>query len=80
MLSEIPLENFEKVVNTGIEVLKDMGDYREFDIMNNELGITSVNTDLDDEGLIFKTTVEGTREDYNLIFDINGNLIKKERS
>lgn len=80
LLSEIPLENFEKVVNTGIEVLKDMGDYREFDIMNNELGITSVNTDLDDEGLIFKTTVEGTREDYNLIFDINGNLIKKERS
>lgn len=78
-LSEIPFDSIERIVDTGIEILKEMGDYREFDIMNQELGIKSIYTNLKEEGLIYRTTVYGTREDYNLIFDINGNLLEKER-
>ena len=80
LFSDINYDAFEKIIDTGKEVLKEMGDYREYNIMNQDLGIDSISTHLDGEDLIFKTKVKGIREDYNLTFDKDGNLIEKERA
>lgn len=80
LFSDINYDAFEKIIDTGKEVLKEMGDYREYNIMNQDLGIDSISTHLDGEDIIFKTKVKGIREDYNLTFDKDGNLIEKERA
>ncbi|MGY3776850.1 hypothetical protein [Helcococcus sueciensis] len=79
LFSNINFDAFEKIIETGKEVLKEIGDYREYNIMNKDLGINTISAHLDGEDLIFKAKVEGVREDYNLTFDRNGNLIEKER-
>ncbi|WP_297377615.1 hypothetical protein [uncultured Helcococcus sp.] len=80
LFSDINFDAFEKIIDTGKEVLKEMGDYREYNIMNRDLGINTISAHLDGEDLILKAKVEGVREDYNLTFDRNGNLIEKERA
>lgn len=79
LLSEIDFDSFNKIMDAGIEILKEIGDYREFNIMNNELGINMISTHWQGEDLVFKAEVKGVREDYNLTFDAKGNLIEKER-
>ncbi len=79
LLSDIDFENFNKIMEVGTEILKEIGDYREFNIMNNELGINMISTHWQGEDLVFKAEVKGVREDYNLTFDAKGNLIEKER-
>ena len=79
LLSDIDFDNYNKIRNVGIEILKEIGDYREFNTMNSQLGINMISTHWRDDDLVFKAEVKGVREDYNLTFDAKGNLIEKER-
>ena len=80
LFSEINFDSYKKIVDTGTETLKEMGDYDESKPVKSGPGISYISTHLDKDSLIFKAKVEGTREDYDLTFDANGNLIAKERS
>lgn len=79
LLSEINVDAYKKIVQTGTEILKEMDDYKETYLWDNNFGISYIYTQYKGEDLVFRATVKGTREDYNLTFDANGNLIEKER-
>lgn len=79
LLSDIDFENYNKIMDVGIEILKEIGDYRAFNTMNSELGINTISTRWRGEDLVFQTVLKGVREDYDLTFDAKGNLIEKER-
>lgn len=79
LLSDIDFENFNKIMDVGIEILKEIGDYRAFNTMNSELGINTISTRWLGGDLVFQTVLKGVREDYDLTFDAKGNLIEKER-
>lgn len=79
LFSKINFENYAKMVDIGIKTLKEIGDYNEYYLMNSNLGMSSIYTQYMGSDLVFKARVIGTREDYDLTFDLNGNLIEKER-
>lgn len=79
LLSDIDFENYNKIMDVGIEILKEIGDYRAFNTMNSELGINTISTRWLGGDLVFQTVLKGVREDYDLTFDAKGNLIEKER-
>lgn len=79
LLSDIDFDNYNKIMDVGIGILKEIGDYREFNTMNRELGINIIRTQWRGEDLVFKAELKGVREDYDLTFDAKGNLIEKER-
>lgn len=79
LLSDIDFASYNKIIDIGTEILKEIGDYREFNTMNKELGINMISTHQHGEDLVFKAELKGVREDYALTFDAKGNLVEKER-
>ena len=79
LLSQINFSTYKKMVHAGIELLKEIGDYNEYNLMTDDLGFDSIYTSYKGPDLLFKTRLQGSREDYDLTFDADGNLIEKER-
>ncbi|WP_425538407.1 hypothetical protein [Microaceticoccus formicicus] len=79
LLSEINFSSYKKMVDKGIELLKEIGDYNEYNLMTDDLGFDSIYTPYNGPDLLFKARLQGSREDYDLTFDADGNLIEKER-
>lgn len=79
LLSQINFSTYKKMVHKGIELLKEIGDYNEYNLMTDDLGFDSIYTSYKESALFFKTRLQGSREDYDLTFDTDGNLIEKER-
>lgn len=79
-LDDIDLENIAKMVDTAMEVYRDMGDYKVFDNTETFHGLDHLSGNIDGMGkCYFSSRLWGTREDRGLTFDIDGNLIE-ERS
>ncbi|WOS96859.1 hypothetical protein [Nosocomiicoccus massiliensis] len=78
-VSQFNFDSYEKIVDTAIEILKDMGEYDESTTIINDNNIATIQSRFDGNDVSFNTLLKGTREDYHLTFDHKGNLIKKER-
>ncbi|WP_040928263.1 hypothetical protein [Nosocomiicoccus massiliensis] len=78
-VSQFNFDSYEKIVDTLIEILKDMGEYDESTTIINDNNISTIQSRFDGNDVSFNTQLKGTREDYHLTFDHKGNLIKKER-
>jgi hypothetical protein len=79
-IKEIKIESIKKILEIGGNTLKEMGDYRKYDIYRDpQFGIFSVVSELDDGKLIYICPVVGTRKVYDLFFDKDGNLIEKRQ-
>lgn len=79
LFSKINFDSYAKIVDVGIKTLKEIGNYNEYYLMNSKLGMSSIYTQYIGKELVFKARVLGTREDHDFTFDLNGNLIKRER-
>lgn len=78
-LREFPLESLDLVMETAREVFRKMGEDREHDFTDDPwYGIYTVNSRFEDGELIFEADVKGTKDEYNLIFNRDGKLIRKE--
>ena len=77
-MNDFPIENIGKIMAASKEVLEEMGDYNEYDWTSiSSLGVTAVHVRIYQGELVFNVVVRGTRQDYNLVFDQDGNLIDK---
>lgn len=76
-LSDIPLESVQKIVDFSLELMKETGDYQVFDSINRNIGPYRIYTQPGIEGLVFQTRLQGIRADYDLTFDLAGNLLEK---
>lgn len=79
LLSQINFDSYKKMVDTSLEILMEMDDFEEAHLWDRNFGINYIYTQFKGEDLVFKTSFKGSREDYDLTFDIDGNLIEKER-
>lgn len=80
-INKLPIENIDKVMETSLDLLKEMGDYSEYDMTSDmNYGVNGVYTNFYKGDLIFRTHVRGSRKDYQLIFDQDGVLIEKGES
>ena len=80
LLSQINFDAYKKMVDTSLEILKEMDDFEEVQLWAGDFGTNYIYTQYKDKHLVFRGTVKGPREDYDLTFDGDGNLIDKERN
>lgn len=78
-ISDFPFEIYKTIVEKSKEKLKEMGDFNEYDFTSSTQGLTIIGSRIYQGKLVFTARLVGSRNDYELTFDKNGNLLEKER-
>lgn len=79
-LKTYPWESLNKIMEVAKDCLRDMGDYRDYDITSDPwFGINYISsTSYVGEDPAFNITVIGKDKEVYMVFDMEGNLISKE--
>lgn len=78
-ISDFPFEIYKTIVEKSKEKLKEMGDFNKYNFTSSTQGLTIIGSRIYQGELVFTARLVGSRYDYELTFDKNGNLLEKER-